>query len=95
MSVYRVHSRSAMHSSSAPYLFRMRAPIYAEFLRDNFKSLSKYKINRLIGSDYLRRYPYQKKFSKAWFYDLIKGAFLAPHIARKLILEKILGREIK
>ncbi len=95
MSVYRVHGTSAMHSESSAYLLIMRAPVYYEFLRDNFRSLSRSKINNKIGRYYLRRYPYQKKFSKAWFYDLIKGSFLAPHIARKIILEKILGREIK
>ncbi len=90
MSVYRIIGSSTIHSSNGDKRFREGALAHYQFILDNFKELDAKAIRRKVGWAHLRHMTTLKPFSISWFKDLFYGLWLNP----KLILEKILGRNI-
>ncbi len=90
MSVYRVQGNSAIHSSDSDRKFREGSLAHYQFIRDNFKKLDSKLIRQKVGWAHLKHMTTLRKFSIGWFKDLFYGLWLNP----KLILEKVLGREL-
>ncbi len=92
MSAYRVHG-GGVSSSSNGYLRHLKFKIKQyEFILDNFKKINRTQVKQKIGLVSIERARVlDKKFSKAWFKELFYGLWLNP----KILLEKILGHEIK
>ncbi len=92
MSAYRVTASSVTNCSNMAKFYNANIPHHYEFIRENFKKINPSLTRRCVGTAYIQRFRLaDKRFSKRWFKDLCKGLWLNP----SLILEKILGRELK
>lgn len=91
MSVYRVQGNSAIHSSNSDSKFREKCLEHYLFIQENFKKLDSKFVREKVGWAYLKHMTTLRTFSLSWFKDLFYGLYLNP----KLLIEKILGREIK